>query len=77
MDRTETKDDLDRCRLWDKIFEQGPLSVAHLYERTRIAARRIKFLLEHEWFLEQHGLYYIATESGQGKMSKRGFLLAR
>lgn len=50
MDGTETKDDLDRCKIWDVLFNSDHRSVGHIAQRTKIHANRVRSLVEHPWF---------------------------
>jgi hypothetical protein len=65
MNGKETRDDLDRCKLWDAIYTDGPTGVGELSAKTGIASRRITALICHSWFASQHGLVYITAAGGK------------
>ena len=64
MDGTETQEEPEREKVWDAIFCEGAMSISELAKNTGLNARRITYLVDHEWFKKLHGLIYIATKKG-------------
>lgn len=62
MSGTEDDDDLDRCLLFDTLFERGSaMYPQELQKETGIHFVRIGKLTQHEWFLKFDGQVAIAT----------------
>lgn len=69
MEKGEHEDEIDRELIFDLVFKYGAKSVTELKEICKdrgrsIMRKRIAKLVEHEWFLLQHGLVYIANADG-------------
>ena len=76
MDGKESKDDRDRCKVFDAIFKHGALTIEELTDIVSIGAARITRLVEHEWFEMQGGAVFIATVTGIYRGGIRGRKLA-
>ena len=50
MTGDETKEELDRCRVWDIVVRDGPQRMHRLSNSTRISYARLKRLVTHPWF---------------------------
>lgn len=69
MNGLETKDEQDRCAIFDAVFQWGPMAVGELSEllskgKETFGRRRISALISHEWFIVYYGMVYIANRNG-------------
>lgn len=64
MNRKESKEDKERCRVWDAVFTEGAMEIGDVARFTELAHARIAYLIDHEWFTKMHGMVYIATYGG-------------
>lgn len=62
MDGQESKDDVQRCEIWDLLFEAGELSCADIKDElgTKTSVAKIKSLTQHDWFTHRGDLVSVA-----------------
>lgn len=69
MDGFESKDEVDRGKIWDLVWKYGPMTPGDLQATLReegvsLTKSRITGLIEHEWFVSYYGMLYIANKNG-------------
>lgn len=50
MDGTETRSQVNRCRIFDMVWSDGPLKCPVLARRLRLRLSEVRRLVEYEWF---------------------------
>lgn len=71
MDGTETEAELERCKLFDILYQQGPQRIAYLAMYSGFELAKVHKLIKHPWFDKWGGEVSIARKHGPKTAEER------